>query len=1167
MSSGKTTAATGAAPGSESVSREKAEARRHIAEITEIQRAARGTTEFVSAPRARGLGRRGGLAWVWIVEVVGGAGRRIGDSHRWPGRWGSRLRLFRPLQTLSIWVVLWAGLGAICAIVAFEGSVGGFGDWLARWGLGGAIAAFVAVIWHDVIKSPHTAWRVRRRIIHNPAALVRPTLAKQTTKIVELDPPVNIVPRDDLYDELLPGALARKKDVQIVVGVPGAGKTTALVDLASVLAKIGLVPVLLELRGERTSEDLFDLARVRFEEQVRPLVRASADADIVWRWLCRRQRVAILVDDIDQIGFDGEPGFVMRRLLENVATEGQAVVVTARPAGVPVGIAASAITMDPLGFETAVDLVARPATREPGATASGAPPRRRIERWVRGGDLTEAPLYLEALAELTSVEVCPDLPDDPKRWAEHERPGRWHALSDKKREWNPLWVRYMLLDRFYARIVDGKVRRSLAIDSPDRERSVRALGGAALGLLGATGLEAKAAAHHGDEPEATRTGRPKRNTLVEFISTDDRHGFSPHPTDTRVIERRPEVSQHEAIDTGERLRILERDWRGDPQFRHRIMQAFFAGRCLAHLGRCENERLGGRDPGRGGSDGRVACFNDWVETLMDHHHPEKLTAHLALMFAAIDADERSLKDPHEHWDGLGDRIARRLIEAVEKAAKARGDAGIVADVAAEATDGRDGNVGLGARLDPMWLPDPHYREDPDDEMIKLTTAANIVALLRRRNDSGKTAELSTRIVELVKSNEGAMRWTKLQALPAIAELDTDCSWVAIWEQFTRDPDYDVRRAASQQLERNASRAYPKLRPHIEERILRAGHRAAAGLPLQFPDGAVWDRDSIRTFVALGWVLPAIVSGLSEELRADPGYGVVSDWRGADGDKASGDGLDSLEACLRHARLQLEELAALAFEGGRHELEESLAQGFKADAMRHASDSAKGFTGAGWVASNRRLVADVGLPHAESWYARMLLYQALALYAIAGKSTDDTLDVLAHRLHLTRERHPLARQAAKLARAALRRAELGRARWSAFIWSDDVEDAGRLPTVLGGRAAQLVGDVALLVDLKEGSPPDRHGNFGHMEELPYCLSGSPNRFEILGTGCPEHCGWGFCPYRAASPDEPNEHRGVSRGFCRSERRITFGQRSPSWQRKTTRRRMREFWQQMEYKARR
>jgi len=199
---------------------------------------------------------------------------------------------------------------------------------------------------------------------------------------------------------------------------------------------------------------------------------------------------------------------------------------------------------------------------------------------------------------------------------------------------------------------------------------------------------------------------------------------------------------------------------------------------------------------------------------------------------------------------------------------------------------------------------------------------------------------------------------------------------------------------------------------------------------------------------------------------------------------------------------------------------------------------------------------------------MLLYQALAMYAVAGASREDTLDVLSYRLHGTRERHPLARRAAKLARAGQRRGEFGSSRWEAFVWSDKVEDAGGLPAILNRKAAQLVGDVSLLVDLKEGSPPDLHEAFGHMEELPHCLSASKNRHEILGTGCPPHCGWGFCPYRASSPDEPKGHRGLSRGFSRGERRLARpGTRVPPWQRRISRRNLRKFWEQMEFKARR
>lgn len=1189
------------------------EARRHIAEIAETHRTTRGKSEYVSLPGPRRFGRKVRLAWTWACSLFVAVGRRAKEPNKPPGRWWSRLKLLRPSKTFSPWSALWLLVVVVAGFVGFfffgrvaklvtneHGSdlvgVEETVKWIARTVLAFFFTVLVAQLWHDAIKSPYYVRRARKRVRSDPELLRQPTLSKRSARVLELEPPVNTVPRGDLYEELLPGAVSRERDVQIVMGVPGAGKTTALLDLATVLTKIGMMPVLLEMRGEKAPDSLFDRAQERFEKQVRPLVRTKGDAEILWKWMCARKRVAILIDDIDQISFDGEPGFAIRRLLENLSDEGQTTIVTARPAGVPVGITASAFTMEELDFETAVDIVVRPASREPGATvaASGESLRGRVQRWVRDGRLTESPLYLEALAEMNASNVCPDLPDNPGRWEHQERPGRWREMSERRREWSQLWVRYLLLSRFYERMVSGVVRQSLGIDSPDRKRSLRALEGAALGMLGASGLAAKSDAEFAEWPKESRPWRPKRSKLVEFISSDDRRKLEPKRVDSKVVQRRREVSQHEAIDAGERLRVLDRDWRGEPQFRHRIMQAYLAGRRLAELGRLEQEEV--LQGGDGRSKERVDTFDGWVETLMDSHHPEKLTAHLALTFAAIHADEGSIHDKPGRrlsWDGLAVRIVEQILAAVEDRDRAgiavalliavdrdaTGSAGLHAAGVAVGTPEENPDAEMAEELDPMRSPDPGNRHDYDDDLIKLTTAANIVGLIRpddrERERERKSQELVKEILTKIRRNDGATRWTKLEALGAIPTLECEDGWRVVWEHFTTDLDYDVRRAASHELERNACRAYPKLREAIQGRLLFAGARAAEGQEIQFasPNGNSEDPstgpDSLRTFMTLGWVLPPIVSGLSEELRVEGGTGRDPAWEPIEdvpGSVRVDDGrLESPEDCLKCARRQLEEFVTLAYEGGHHELEESLAQGFKADAWRHASDPSRGFTGPGWVVSNRRLVADVALPNAESWYARMLLHQALALYSVAGTHTDDTLDMFAHRLHPTRERHPFVRQAAKLARKAMFYARLGKEHWSAFIWSDDVEDGGRLPSALSRRTAQLVGDVAVLVDLKEGSPPDRHGNFGHMEELPYCLRASRDRYEILGKGCPHECGWGFCPYRAASPDEPNEHRGVGRGFCRAERRAA--KRSPAWQHGIRKRRLREFWKQMEYKARR
>src|SRR5438105_268765 len=154
-----------------------------------------------------------------------------------------------------------------------------------------------------------------------------------------------IIPRDDLYYEILPGILRRHhRDVQVVVGEPGSGKTTALVGLAGLLAKIGIVPILVPLRGQNP-ERIVDAAEEVFKRQASAHVRSGEESDKLWRWLYRRKRLAVLTDDIDQIGPDGERGFVLRRTLDSLAGEDLPIVVTARPAGIPAGVAASSVDL------------------------------------------------------------------------------------------------------------------------------------------------------------------------------------------------------------------------------------------------------------------------------------------------------------------------------------------------------------------------------------------------------------------------------------------------------------------------------------------------------------------------------------------------------------------------------------------------------------------------------------------------------------------------------------------------------------------------------------------------------------------------------------------------------------------------------------------------------
>jgi hypothetical protein len=315
----------------------------------------------------------------------------------------------------------------------------------------------------------------------------------------------------------------------------------------------------------------------------------------------------------------------------------------------------------------------------------------------------------------------------------------------------------------------------------------------------------------------------------------------------------------------------------------------------------------------------------------------------------------------------------------------------------------------------------------------------------------------------------------------------------------------------------------------------------------------WTQEDVLSLKALGWVLPAIVSGLRED---------------SDSSATNGSGADDDVSQISYARVDLDQLVDLALTGRQHDIEASLAQGFKGDAMRHATDPGGRTSGPGSVASHRRAVARC-LRGANFWYARMVFHQALGLYAIAASDPTDTLDVYAALLRPGGEPHPFTQRAARLARRGVERHQIGSRRWEGMwqgmIWKDEGEVVGRRPTVLTYKAAQLVGDVTLLLNLNELSGEDHQVEFGFMSVLPHCLSESPNRREILGAGCPRECGWNFCPYKQPPPDEPNAHRGVSRAFCRHQMQVAR-RRIPAWQRKINLRTLVDFWREMERRAR-
>lgn len=1018
---------------------------------------------------------------------------------------------------------------------------------------GGVLTGVIVALWGDLFRLPYQSRRIRRRIVRNPWSVLPTTARKREAELMARDETRRIVPRRELYDELLPGVLDRsQRDTQVVVGEPGSGKTTALVDISKLLARIGIVPVVVPLWG-KMPDNLVDTAKKRFVQHARSLERSETRLEELWHWLRTHRRLVILVDDLDRIAPDGDRGFLLRRALGDLAGEGIPAVVTTRPAGIPAGVAASAISLEKLGDGAATRHVLGVAREQPGTAgkAFDTPEvRGNVELWIKEGRLAEVPFYLELLARLVAAEHCEELAPASTLVAEGKT-GRVRRRADGHCEWDPLWVRFRLLERFHDEVAAGTVHRWLGIDVRERTSCVAALGEAALAQLVAIALEARPSARTGRE-------KPARKDIEKFLDANDRPTIEDGPRLT--------VSAHEVVNTAERLRMLDRDPDGGLHFSHRILQAYLAGRYLADELAEDDSGCGDNPPNR-------------LELLLDSSHPERMTANMTLIFAALCMSQReqSLAEQgkREAEGGHIDIILRNLVVEAELRLPKR-----ESDPLAERRERM-------LRLDPSKPFDPEDRRaDPDDALGKLTTAAEIAAATGRLGESSS-------ILSAVERASGATKWTKLNAILAIAALKggEGKQWARIWE-FARDPDHGVCRAASEAIADDAFRAYSVLECGVEALILRAALKSARDLPLDRAVGGAWSEKSkdsegralwealreygiedevkeVRALKALGWVLPAVVSGLREHpagpavMGSDEAADTPAPPCGGKGDETLVPDQRQYDEHLRHASRALDRLVSLAFQSRFPELEASVAQGFKNDAMRHA-DNPKKRSGPGLVESNRQLVTDVCLDNARHWYSRTVLHQALALYTVAGSDAAIAFDAYG-RTRGGAEPHPLVRVAAEQARRVVVRHRAESKRWKAFVWADEGDATSRRQPALNPTASMLVADVTLLLNLNEIAPEDRQRRFARMSRLPYCLHESRDRLEILGAGCPDACAYKFCPLREAPVDEPDGQRTISRAFCRGMQGIA-ADRVPPWQKGIKKKDLKEFWREMEKRAR-
>ncbi len=312
--------------------------------------------------------------------------------------------------------------------------------------------------------------------------------------------------------------------------------------------------------------------------------------------------------------------------------------------------------------------------------------------------------------------------------------------------------------------------------------------------------------------------------------------------------------------------------------------------------------------------------------------------------------------------------------------------------------------------------------------------------------------------------------------------------------------------------------------------------------------------------------PKIAAALAD---AEPLLELPEDERAGDWDrriillKQLGWMLPSLRTAARGSALcervesHLDKLIELEHRGVTSErgLEASIAQGFKTDARKNPNGKPDP-------------AAEAMLRSAVFWYSQLNLVHALALRM--AKSTDHNAASLKDLVGeiKSESRHPMLLRATKLCRTALR-GKAGKARLrqvKRVVWSDEGRVVSKRPRKLSPAAAQLVGEITVLLNLNETGSPRQRRDFATKATLPHCLQQS-RRLREFRDGCPQgKCEFHLCPFQPAR-NELSAHRELSRAFCRDQRLHAKQRRAfLRWRARLPRRALPEFWRWLESQAR-
>ncbi|MGP8303319.1 hypothetical protein ACTPOK_36390 [Streptomyces inhibens] len=209
----------------------------------------------------------------------------------------------------------------------------------------------------------------------------------------------DIVGRDELCEELAHASHSRRdRTPQLLLGGAGSGKTSTLVRLAVMLARRGLVPVLVRLDGDGSDLDLREAARRHFFSVTDAF--PEDDRRRAWERLCEDDELVVLADDVEEAFPDAlsdDRESLIRSALRAAEYQRIPLIAAASSRGfLPHGTGICVNELGPIDEEEALNALLRSVVGH--VTAPW-------EWLVKNSGMTEAPLYLQIALELARLDL------------------------------------------------------------------------------------------------------------------------------------------------------------------------------------------------------------------------------------------------------------------------------------------------------------------------------------------------------------------------------------------------------------------------------------------------------------------------------------------------------------------------------------------------------------------------------------------------------------------------------------------------------------------------------------------------------------------------------------------------------------------------------------------